>query len=707
MFVMVEVNQFKLLSRVFLVLLVFAILFLVLSSYFIFEKTGGNSVLALLDHSGAAGTDQSPQELGWFVYYDNLSDLAFAEDEHGELYLRYSSAGGPDLYKGVGIAGKFNPPPDAEIHLEWRVTGDFQGFELQVEESGGEIFTYEIPSPEEGWHSLSLNLARFGVNSWQEEGADLNGILDDTPLGSVVIVSYPGFSGEIHIRDISFTWRQSPLVFYMVVAIAVLEMLILLLRTRTGLLKQGQAGNLLPVPYVTRFLAVLSSLAYLVYSLSISYRAEDYLFHFGYVLFVSFIVAEDLLSGKVFKARLWEYRLAFIFLLFWFISPRLAPQVFSLFFLIVLIPFIISENRRGILIVLSLASLLSFFHPDIVSRNDIFSQLLALIASGSAGFISYELIVHRSSRADLDRAIQLYEGLLSVSTDGIFLTDEKGTLLSINKGFEKMTGFAHSEIIGRDFSGFFEENSSVGTEEDFDARIRGAEGKILDVHVAQNRVMLDGEFKGYQGIARDVTRRKELERELKEANAHLEALVHIDGLTGVNNRRYFDSALQMEMKRAARAEEPLCLLLIDIDYFKLYNDGYGHQAGDDCLKQIAQVLKNSLKRAGDIVARYGGEEFVVILPSTNRENGEKVAGFLIDAVRSAAIPHEHSKVEKIVTISMGVASCPALENPRMDKPRSEAICASLVALADEALYEAKKNGRNQYRIYKPKEEKEA
>ncbi|MBB6482664.1 GGDEF domain-containing protein [Spirochaeta isovalerica] len=695
---MIESHQFRFFSRIFFVLLVFALLLLSLGAFLIYNKTGGNSVLTLIDRDSII-SDQTPQELGWFVYYDDLSSIVFESDEEGGGFLRYSSHDGADLYKGVGISGKLNPPLDAEINMEWRVSGEAQGFELQIEESpGGEIFTYEVPTPEAGWHTFSVPLDRFGVNSWQEENADLNGALDDVPLASIVIVTHPGFSGYIDIGYLGFSWQQSPLIFYMVIVVAMLEVLILLLQTGSGMLKQDQSGNLLPAPYLTRLLAVLSSLGYLVYALSISYRMEDSFFHLGFLALMTLIILEDLLPSGLFRNKFLEYRLAVVFLPFWFFSSLLAPQVFSIFFLIVLIPLIVSENRAGIIISVMLAFLLSFFHPHIISRNDILLQILALTASGIAGFIAYELIRQRSRKADLDRALQLYNGLLSVSSDGIFLTDEKGIVLSINRGFEKMTGLSRDQIVGKKLSGFFEEISSSDSNDNFDALIRGSEGKSLDVHVAQNPVVIDGEFKGHQGIARDVTERKALERELKEVNAHLEALVHLDGLTGVNNRRYFDSAFQTEMKRAARAGEPLSLLLIDIDFFKLYNDGYGHQAGDDCLRKVAQLLKDSLKRAGDVVARYGGEEFVVILPSTNRENSEKVAGFLINAVRAAAIPHEYSKVEKIVTISMGVASCPILENPRKDNFRSDAMCKNLIVRADEALYEAKKNGRNQYRI---------
>lgn len=178
-----------------------------------------------------------------------------------------------------------------------------------------------------------------------------------------------------------------------------------------------------------------------------------------------------------------------------------------------------------------------------------------------------------------------------------------------------------------------------------------------------------------------------LKSELEQKNKELERLSSQDGLTGIPNRRIFDETLANEWKRAVRDHKPLSLLLIDIDFFKPYNDNYGHQGGDDCLKKVAQTLRKTLKRGGDMVARYGGEEFAVILPATDANGASVIARELCDAVGALNMSHEYSEAADHVTISVGVASL---------MPKGSDSPCELITLADEALYEAKEQGRNRY-----------
>lgn len=161
-------------------------------------------------------------------------------------------------------------------------------------------------------------------------------------------------------------------------------------------------------------------------------------------------------------------------------------------------------------------------------------------------------------------------------------------------------------------------------------------------------------------------------------------LVFLDGLTGVFNRRYFDQQLNIEMARAVRAQSPLSLIMIDVDFFKRFNDRYGHQTGDDCLRQIALTLKENLRRPADLVARYGGEEFACILPDTAFANALSLARELEQSVRHKAIAHADSDAASMVTISLGVAGYSG---------QGVADAASLLALADAQLYCAKSAGR--------------
>jgi len=182
---------------------------------------------------------------------------------------------------------------------------------------------------------------------------------------------------------------------------------------------------------------------------------------------------------------------------------------------------------------------------------------------------------------------------------------------------------------------------------------------------------------------------RELQAELEKSNAELQKLSCLDGLTGIANRRRFDEFLQMECLRSARENTAMSLILIDIDYFKLYNDNYGHLAGDKCLQTVAEALSEVIQRPADLVARYGGEEFGVILPSTDIEGAVQIAKSLEEKIASLELPHEHSKIGDRITLSMGVTSRVACEGT---KP------AELIQLADQALYEAKASGRNRYRV---------
>jgi len=161
-----------------------------------------------------------------------------------------------------------------------------------------------------------------------------------------------------------------------------------------------------------------------------------------------------------------------------------------------------------------------------------------------------------------------------------------------------------------------------------------------------------------------------------------------DPLTGLANRRRFDEAFGIEWRRALREKHPLSLFFLDIDFFKKFNDFYGHQAGDDCLRRVADCLKSVLNRAGDLIARYGGEEFVAILPNTELAGAIKIGETMRERVMHLGIPHEASKAAPVVTISIGVVACEPYEGIRSHE---------IIEAADRALYEAKKEGRNKIR----------
>jgi diguanylate cyclase (GGDEF)-like protein len=178
-------------------------------------------------------------------------------------------------------------------------------------------------------------------------------------------------------------------------------------------------------------------------------------------------------------------------------------------------------------------------------------------------------------------------------------------------------------------------------------------------------------------------------KQLETVNRALQYLANYDSLTEVRNRHSFNEYLDTEWRRLAREEAPLSLIMCDIDYFKLYNDTYGHQAGDECLRQVATVIQHSVKRAADLVARYGGEEFVVVLPNTDIEGATCVAEMIARQVRGLHIAHAKSAVSEYVTLSLGVACC-------IPAPMSQP--GELIAIADESLYRAKEAGRDRVSV---------
>ena len=173
--------------------------------------------------------------------------------------------------------------------------------------------------------------------------------------------------------------------------------------------------------------------------------------------------------------------------------------------------------------------------------------------------------------------------------------------------------------------------------------------------------------------------------ELKKYRDFLENLGMVDGLTGVWNRRHFDEVLDREWRRAMRGTNLMSVILLDIDFFKKYNDHYGHLAGDDCLRQVAKALKETARRGGDMVARYGGEEFVIITAASSSEEAQALAEKLKVCVEMLAIPHATAEISDHVTVSIGVAT--VHPNPCME-------VADFLEKVDRALYLAKSGGRN-------------
>ncbi len=301
------------------------------------------------------------------------------------------------------------------------------------------------------------------------------------------------------------------------------------------------------------------------------------------------------------------------------------------------------------------------------------------------------------------RDIKYYKLLAENSTDLISTHHLDGRFKYVSPSSKAILGYEPDELVGKnpydyyhseDLAKITESHNTVkDTDDEFvvEYRFKRKDGDYVWLETTSKRMSgLGMENNELLCSTRDVNLRKELESDLIEKNNRLKRLSNMDGLTQIFNRRYFDEMLEEEWEKAIQNKTPLALIMFDIDYFKFYNDTYGHQQGDECIKEIANVGKTVLNKPHDLIARYGGEEFAVILPITCKKGALKVAESIRKSVQVLAIPHVNSKVKPIVTVSVGVA----VVRPTEDKNHLQ-----LVVDADEALYTAKKNGRNQVHLY--------
>lgn len=209
--------------------------------------------------------------------------------------------------------------------------------------------------------------------------------------------------------------------------------------------------------------------------------------------------------------------------------------------------------------------------------------------------------------------------------------------------------------------------------------------KELQEAEASIRILYEQEKRQSEELQQKNLALEQAKLELEAANRELQRLASVDGLTKIANRRCFDKTLELEWRRMNREEQALYLILCDLDFFKLYNDRYGHQGGDECLQKVAEILDKNANRGGDLAARYGGEEFAVILSRTDARGAMRVAESIRSDLNAAAIPHADSKVSKFVTISIGVANAVAAAGLSIE---------GLIGEADRALYRAKLEGRD-------------
>ncbi len=309
--------------------------------------------------------------------------------------------------------------------------------------------------------------------------------------------------------------------------------------------------------------------------------------------------------------------------------------------------------------------------------------------------------------SDLEEYRKQLQQIYEFAPVGIYKADINGEFLLANSELAWMLGYDSTKVIinkrkknffslfsdqkkAKEFKEYLKETDEVNR---FRCELNKQNGSTVwtlsyakIVHGKDNRVA------GFNGFVIDISDTIRAENALQAANAKLLLLSVQDGLTKIPNRRKFDEFLIKEWKRNFREKHELSVIICDIDFFKFYNDTYGHQKGDDCLIKVARAIKNSVFRPGDLAARYGGEEFSVVLPNTDASGAFKVAQNLNKAVSNLKIEHKSSSIANYVTLSVGASST---------VPSGNKTPEELLKTADQALYEAKETGRNKavYRKY--------
>jgi len=370
---------------------------------------------------------------------------------------------------------------------------------------------------------------------------------------------------------------------------------------------------------------------------------------------------------------------------------------------------------------------------DYVSKNGLNEEVLERSIRNAVQIHKLQRQAKVAESALLEREKQ-YRTIIETVSDIIIRLDVDKKIEFVNPAI-RFLGYEPSEMVGQPIEKFVAEVEGVSYHDDLLSQIatRGVgpmatsnlevsflverdstlweQNKSVPVlmdafglwDVPDEVVFKNGGEKNFLGtlcVARNITEVKAMEQELLSAQARLigaveelKELATKDALTGIANRRFFDEYLDKEWKRAQRDQDPFSIVMIDLDFFKAYNDTYGHQKGDTCLKEVATTIDEAMKRPADMAARYGGEEFVLILPETSSEGAVSLAERLRKSIYDLNLEHKNSSCEPRVTVSLGVATMKA------DKGSD---FANLISKADKALYAAKDSGRNRISVFEEK-----
>lgn len=362
------------------------------------------------------------------------------------------------------------------------------------------------------------------------------------------------------------------------------------------------------------------------------------------------------------------------------------------------------ELTRNKLMITAIAALRSY--RDLLALENGRKEMMVLYTALEAvkdnledliGLRTQELKQEIEERKQIEKTLRLTQFSLDRARDAIYFVNANAKFFYVNESASNILGYTKEELLYMNIYDVYKDiDKSNWTRQWQESKEKQfftyesvhvtKQGEDIPVEITLN--YLNFEEQEYNcAIVRDIRDRKQVEAKLKQANQQLHHIANIDGLTQIANRRNFDRSYQSEWLKMMHSQQPLALIFCDVDYFKKYNDFYGHQAGDDCLKQIARAINNSLHRPEDLAARYGGEEFAIILPQTNVDGAKRVAHNLQQNIRKLELAHAASEVSPYVSVSMGISSI--IPTPKLSP-------SFLIARVDKALYQAKEAGRDRY-----------
>ncbi|HLO12691.1 MAG TPA: diguanylate cyclase [Pseudoneobacillus sp.] len=355
---------------------------------------------------------------------------------------------------------------------------------------------------------------------------------------------------------------------------------------------------------------------------------------------------------------------------------------------------------NGLYLIASSIVIYKFVDNEVLLQKILFYYILMSVI---AGIFTFHMAEYIKKSNENHRSIFHYKLIAENSTDLISTHELDGTFKYVSPSSKSILGYDPIELAGKNpylFHHPDEINDIIKSHDTINNKLTDYTVEYRFKHKDGYYVWLETKSKRMKGIlsekeelicfSRNITQRKQMENKLIEANSRLKNLSNIDGLTNIPNRRFFDSTLEKEWKKAIGNQSTLSVIMFDIDHFKLYNDTYGHLQGDDCIKEVAKTVQSIIHQTKDFIARYGGEEFVIILPNTRLDEAILMAETIRKSIKVLGIPHAASETKPVVTISLGVATL---------RPSHHSNRMQIIINADDALYQAKAEGRNRVRAY--------